>query len=337
MTTSNAPRFGVSYFGNRYPHHARADIQAIAAAGCSFVVLVMSESDLRWNPGTMRELVEIAREAGLEPWLTAWAIGGVFGGETASYAIGEHPEACQRDNHGGHVAALCPRQPTFRALMEQWLDVAASTGVQIVQWDEPQLALPFRSGAQRYSCCCAACQAAFQAEYGKPLPQIATAESERFSDDLLAELIAWLVGAAQARGLESAVVLLPDENYDPVRARQAAELPGVRYFGSTPFWIRNGITPQGMPEYLTAWAELMVQATTGTAAEPFAWVQAFDVPAGREIDIEQAIGVLVAGGVRTVSVWSYLACVAMSGLACEDPDAAWSAIVRGFAQAGTPA
>jgi hypothetical protein len=330
MSESETPRFGVSYFGNRYPHHARQDMRAIAEAGCGFVVLVMSESDLRWNPGTMTELVAIARAEGLEPWLTAWAIGGVFGGETASYAVGEHPEACQRDSNGQYLPALCPRQPAFRALMESWLDVAAATGVRIVQWDEPQVALPFRSGAAPYACRCGHCQAAFQERFGAEMPPESTPEVELFVDDLLSELIDWLAAAAWERGLESAVVLLPDENYDSVRARAAAELPGVRYFGSTPFWIRNGVRPDGIPAYLESWAALMLDATRGTLAEPFVWIQAFDVPGGREQDIELAVDVLVRSGVRTITSWSYLACVAMSGLACEDPEAAWDAISRAY-------
>jgi hypothetical protein len=339
MPEGDPPRFGVSYFGNRYPHHAREDMRAIAEAGCSckFVVLVMSESDLRWNPETMAVLVQIAGENGLEPWLTAWAIGGVFGGETASYAIGEHPEACQRGSDGRHLPALCPRQPVFRRLMEEWLDVAAASGVRVVQWDEPQLALPFRAGASIYACRCAACAHAFEARFGTAMPDVSTAEVELFQDDLLSELVAWLVAAARERGLESAVVLLPDENYDPARARAVAELPGVRYFGSTPFWIRNGVEPAGIAPYLASWAALMHEATAGTPAEPFVWIQAFGIPAGREREIELAVEVLVNSGVGTIAVWSYLACVAMSGLACEDPEAAWAATVRAFSKSGRAA
>jgi hypothetical protein len=334
MAEPASPRFGVSYFGNRYPHHAREDMRAIAAAGCSFVVLVMSESDVRWNPETMAELVQIARDFGLEPWLTAWAIGGVFGGETASYAVGEHPEACQRGSDGRHLPALCPRQPVFRRLMEEWLDVAAASGVRVVQWDEPQLALPFRAGTSIYACHCAACAQAFEARFGAAMPEVATAEVELLQDDLLSELTAWLVAAALDRGLESAVVLLPDENYDPVRARAAAELPGVRFFGSTPFWIRNGVAPDGIAQYLAWWAESMKEATAGLRAEQFVWIQAFDVPAGREREIELAVEVLVDAGLKTIAVWSYRACVAMSGLACEDPQEAWAATVRAFSKAG---
>ena len=82
-------RFAVSYFGNRYPHHARQDLPAIAATGADIVVHVMSEADLRWNPATLAELIAIGRESGLQPWLIPWALGGVFGGESASYAVAE--------------------------------------------------------------------------------------------------------------------------------------------------------------------------------------------------------------------------------------------------------
>ncbi|MCA9878416.1 MAG: hypothetical protein KC442_11560, partial [Thermomicrobiales bacterium] len=235
MPEETTPRLAVSYFGNRYPQHARADMAALAQAGVDDVVLVMSESDVRWNPGTMTQLAQIAREAGLAPWLTAWAIGGVFGGETASYAVGEHPAACQRDSAGRHVPALCPRQQPFRDVMLAWLDAAAASGVRTVQWDEPQLATPFKAGAERYGCCCDACRAAFRERFGKAMPPVATAETEQLAADLLTDVVTWLVAEARRRGLASAVVLLPDENYDAAHAATMAALPGVSYFGSTPF------------------------------------------------------------------------------------------------------
>ena len=331
MPERTRPRLAVSYFGNRYPGHARQDMQALVGAGAETVVLVMSESDLRWNPGTIAELVQIAQGAGLEPWLTAWAIGGVFGGETASYAVGEFPEACQRDNNGAHLPALCPRQEPFRRVMRAWMDVAVASGVRTVQWDEPQLALPFKAGAERYGCCCEVCQSAFRVQYGTDLPPVATAASERFFADLLTEIVRWLVAEARQRGLESAIVLLPDENYDASHAAAMAALPGVSYFGSTPFTLRNGVASADIPNYLQDWAEQGNAATQGTPARTYAWVQAFDVAAGQEDDIALAITSLADAGVDLVAVWSYRACEAMSGLACETPDAAWDAVLTGFA------
>ncbi len=80
----SSPRLGLSYFGNRYPGHARDDVRAIAGTGASIIDHVMSEEDLRWNPGTIAELAKISRDAGLETWLAPWGLAGAFGGEAGS-------------------------------------------------------------------------------------------------------------------------------------------------------------------------------------------------------------------------------------------------------------
>ena len=336
MTDPSVIRLGVSYFGNRYVHHAREDLRAIAGTGASFVVHVMSEADLRWNPGTIADLVAAGREVRLRPWLTPWAVGGVFGGEAASYAVGEHPEACQRASDGRHLPALCPRQPVFRALMEQWLDAAVAAGAEVVQWDELHLALPYQEGTEIWACRCDACQEAFAARFGGPMPETANANVSEFFDHLMRETLAWLVGAARARGLESSIVFLANESYDPALWRAVSAMDGVRYLGSTAFWLFYGIPADEVEPYIAGWADRIVAATAGTQAEAMGWVQAFGVPAGREREIERATAALIDGGITTVAVWSYLACAAMSGLAADDPDAAWDAVVRAFARAGGP-
>ena len=330
MSDATPPRLGVSYFGNRYPHHAREDLRTMASIGTSFVVHVMSEADLRWNPRTMAELVQIGHEFGLQPWLTPWAVGGVFGGESASYAVGEHPGACQRTSDGRHLPALCPRQPVFRSLIEAWIDAAAVAGAEVVQWDELHLALPYRGGATPWACRCDACQGAFLSRFGKPMPGSVTPDVETFLDDLLTDTLAWMVDAARIRGLDSSIVLLANESFDPALWGAAASLPGVRYFGTTAFWLFYGILTADMESYLSLWAERVLEATTGTDAEPMGWVQAFGVPGEREAEVERAIEILRDTGVTTIAVWSYLACVAMSGLAPDDPAAVWAAVERGF-------
>jgi hypothetical protein len=323
---------GVSYFGNRYPHHARRDLEAIAASGASFVVHVMSEADVRWNPGTMAELVKIGRELGLQPWLSPWAVGGVFGGESASYAVAEHPEACQRGSDGRYLPALCVRQPVFRVLMTEWMDAAVAAGAEVVQWDELHLLLPHRAGAEPWACRCKACQDAFQERFGDAMPEIWTPRIETFVDDLLSGTLAWMVAEARQRGLTSSIVLLADASYDAAFWRAAASLDGVGFFGSTAFWLFYGIPADGVEAYTSLWADRITAATAGTRAESMGWVQGFAVPAGREDEIDRVVDTLVASGIETIAVWSYLACVAMSALAADDPDATWDAVVRSFAR-----
>ena len=332
MTDAASPRLGASYFGNRYRRHARQDMRNMAAIGASFVVHVMSEADLRWNPGTMADLVRIGNDYSLHPWLTPWAVGGVFGGETPSYAVGEYPEACQRASDGRHLPALCPRHPVFRALIENWIDTAAAAGAEIVQWDELHLALPYRGSVTPWACRCDGCQEAFRMRFGEPMPETVTPEVQTFLDDLISDTLAWMVDGARGRGLQSSIVLLANEGYDPAQWRAAASLPGVRYFGTTAFWLFYGVPQTEMDTYLSLWAGRILEATAGSDAEPLGWIQAFAIPAGREPEIEQAMETLVKSGVTTIAVWSYLACVAMSGLAADDPEAAWAAVERAFAR-----
>jgi len=340
---SNRPRVpvsrGVSYFGNRYPSHARADLRSMADAGATYVVHVMSEADLRWNPANLARLLSIGRGFGLEGWLAPWGLAGVFGGEAPSYAVAEHPDASQRDNQGNPLPALCPRRPAFEALMERWLDAAAATGATVVMWDEPHLALPRGGVDSRWACRCPACQEAFATRFGVVMPGEHTADVSAFVGELLVATLTGLVRRAADRGLGSAVVLLADEQYDAEDWRAAASLPGVRYFGTTPYWFFSGIGASEMDEFVRRWSRRVVAATDGLSAEPLAWVQAFGVPAGREPEIERAVGLMVEEGIRSTAVWSYRACEAMSELAADDPDRAWRAVVRAFASlpsAGQP-
>ncbi|HET7092151.1 MAG TPA: hypothetical protein VFI22_01705 [Thermomicrobiales bacterium] len=336
MAESGPIRLGVSYFGNRYPAHAERDLATMAAMGADDVVHVMSEADLRWNPGTIRQLVDLGRAHGLSSWLAPWGVGGVFGGEAASYAVGEHPDACQHDNRGAPLPALCPRQPAFWALLDAWLDAVVAAGADTVLWDEPHLAA---SGAPdgRWACRCEACQAAFRDRIGTAMPVELSADVQSLVRDLLDATLARLVEAARRRGLASAVVFLADDTYDPDRWRAAASLPGVRWFGATPYWLFHGVPPAAMPDYVRDWAKRIVAATDGLPAAPLAWLQAFQVPAGREAEIEHAAAIYAAAGVRALAVWAYLACVAMSGLAPDDPVAVWAAVERAFAALRSPA
>jgi hypothetical protein len=337
---------GVSYFGNRYPAHARADLEQMAAAGVTYVVHVMTEEDLRWGPETVAQLVAIGDELGLESWLDPWGLGGVFGGETASYAVMEHPTACQRTNRGKHKPALCPRRAEFRELMDRWLEAAAASGVSVCLWDEPHLfILRHQRSDARWSCRCPSCQRAFAKRFGAPMPVAWMPETRLFTEDLIAETISWLIAAANRRNLGSAVVLLPDEEYyEPGLWRAVATLPGVRALGTDPYWFDFPADPLVNAAYIRRWSERTVAATHGLPVVPMGWLQAFRVPAGREAEIAWAADLMVASGIESIAAWAYQGCAAMSRLAADDPEAVWGVLAASFrdlqlrplAQAGSP-
>jgi hypothetical protein len=219
--------------------------------------------------------------------------------------------------------------------MGRWLDAAAESGAEVVQWDEPHLALPHRGGTERWACRCRACDEAFRERFGDAMPGSWEPRVESFVDGLLTDTLAWLVADAAARGLESSVVLLADEGFSPAAWRAAAALPGVGYFGCTPYWLFYGVPSAEMPAYVRRWGDRVAAATAGTAAEPLGWVQAFQVPRGREGEVERAALELAGAGMRAIAVWSFLACAPMSALAADDPEATWDAVLRAFACLGT--
>ncbi len=325
------PRLGLSYFGNRYPGHAREDLQAIAATGASIVDHVMSEEDLRWNPGTIGDLVATSRELGLETWLAPWGLGGVFGGEAASYAVMEAPEQCQRDHRGNHLPALCFNQPAFRELFIAWLDAAAAAGVDVVTWDEPHLALPAPAQAgDRWACRCAICQELFAGQFGKPMPEAWDDDVASFCNQTINQTLDFLIGAAAERGLDSAVIFLPDDVAGDHGWKELAANPHVRYLGVSPYWILQGIPAAEFEPWLRRWCRMIVAATTGGNAKSLAWIQAFSVPAGREDELAAGMEIMRDEGIETICAWSYHACEAMSGLTPDQPERVWSVVQQGF-------
>ncbi len=321
------PPLGVAYFGNRYPGHARADLAEMAGLGATIVVHTFSEADLRWNPETMTELIAAGRDLGIGAWCTPWGVGGVFGGEAASYAVMEHPEATQRDRTGAALPALCFAQEPFRELVTRWLDACVAAGASTVVWDEPHLALPVpRNPEDRWSCRCAVCQQRFEDRHGFPMPDDWTGQLADFQHDSTMDALDWMIAEADRRGLESALVLLPDEAIGDRGWRELATKPGVRWFGATPYWFFQQVSPADFEDYLRRWCQRMRWATEGSTAGTVGWIQAFGVPVGREMELARGIEIMDEMEIDMIAVWAFRACEAMSTLAPEDPRRVWEIV-----------
>lgn len=321
------PPLGIAYFGNRYAGHARADLAEMAELGATTVVHTFSEADLRWNPATMTELIGIGRALGLDAWCTPWGLGGIFGGEAASYAVMMHPEATQRDQRGAPLPALCLNQPPARTLVEHWLDACALAGASVVTWDEPHLALgPPVSARGDWSCRCDVCQRLYAERFGAPMPAEWTETVAAFQHASIVAALEWMIAEANRRGLQSGLVLLPDEQTGDRDWRTLAMLPGVRWFGVTPYWLYQQVPPAEIEAYLRRWCRRMQTAATGLPVRTVGWIQAFSVPAGRESELTRGIEIMDEEGIDMIAIWAYRACAAMSALAPDDPARVWSTI-----------
>jgi len=118
MTTA----FGTAYFGVRDPDHARADLLAMAASGYGWVLLPMTQDDAVWEGSTFRLLVDLARDAGLEPIVSLWG-GDDFGGEgiAGPLSVADWIERA-RDTGATklHVDEPKGRRATIEEVLDRW-------------------------------------------------------------------------------------------------------------------------------------------------------------------------------------------------------------------------
>ncbi len=102
--------FGCAYFG-RDPRHAPADIADMRSEGFTWVVLPCSEERMRFDAAGVRDIVQAAKDAGLETYVSPWGVGTIFGGE----GVGTTPKAAWT-----------------------WLEAAIGCDPHGIYWDEPK-------------------------------------------------------------------------------------------------------------------------------------------------------------------------------------------------------
>jgi hypothetical protein len=168
--TVEHPRTGVAYFGNRFPGHARADLRRIAPV-CDYIVHTVSETDFYFHKRALEQIVGDSRRLGLEVWVDPWGLGGVFGGESFSKFLLDHPGAWQVLSDGRRAPAACLRRREFRDFVREWLDVVRSLGAQTVFWDEPHVHFHWDLEWEGiYGCVCGLCRETFRGAHGRDLP-----------------------------------------------------------------------------------------------------------------------------------------------------------------------
>lgn len=309
-------KFGVSYFGNRILRHAAKDLKGLKQSGFGFVVHTFSENDLLFYAATMKEMVRLTREAGMEAWLDPWGVGRVFGGEAFSYWAARFPEICQRDRAGNPVPAACPNHPKFWELMFGWVEAAAETGARWVFWDEPHF---FTSAFIPYPekprvCFCEHCR---ERRAGRGMEEFLAASVAEFLSGLMAE--------AARRGLKNAVCLLPPEiDPQPVPWEGVARDPNLHNLGTDPYWMLVDRPPE---EYVAEYGRKVKALARPRKLATHLWIQGFKVPKGREKEIRVAVEAAVESGVTAVAFWGFDACGHMSAIAPDDPAATWKAIL----------
>lgn len=352
---------GVSYFNERTLRHVREDLRDMVEHGCTYVVHCLTEGDLLWYRDTMRDVVEATHDAGLEAWLDPWAVMGIFGGESLSRFLLDHPEAWQVDTSGRRYPAACPNHPETRRYMREWIRACADIGGDVVFWDEPHFAgaaaETLRAGG--YACYCDWCQQKFRRSARRPMPPVMNEEVRRFRELFLLEFLTEMCGEAKRLGLRNALCLIPTDfeaagltdyaarvknwwkRLGVTRERPwlefgiadwdaAASIAGLDIFGCDPYWFAAKAEPE---PFVRAFSRRAVAIAREHGLQSQIWVQAFSVPEGREAELAMGVRVAVEEGATHVAAWSYRGTESMSAIRCARPDVVWETLGRAFRQA----
>jgi hypothetical protein len=318
-------KLAASYFGNRIPRHARADMQALRALGFDRVVHTFCENDLAFYPGTMREIVAISHDCGLEAQLDPWGVARIFGGEAFSRWIVEDDDLRQRGPSGRPLAGACLNHPRLRERMREWIEAAARTGARWVFWDEPHWVHRGPGNPDGEPCVCRHCL-----ERGGDLTSAPPEALERFRGESILRLLGELVRDATQAGLASSVCVLPQgvSGQPALDWGSIAGLPGVAEFGTDPYWDAfRMLEPAARDRFIDVNAEAARRACRAARIPCMLWVQAFRIPRDREADLFEGTRRLLAHSPEAVAIWGFEACAHMSELASERPEIVWQGLI----------
>ena len=324
--------FGVSYFGNRMVNHYRNwDLPEIVDSGCTFVVHTVSEEDLEFYLGTIKELVNVTHESGLAVYLDPWGVGGVFGGEAFSNFLVQNLDAWQIGINGNPLPSACLRNTKFRKFMHRWMEAAVSLGPDGIFWDEPHLFSTTSLGGSYLdtSCWCLECRKEFNERFGKQMPREIDHDVSEFREESIVRFLSEVCAFTATKGIKNAVCLRAEDE-TPIGSRyweKIAQIDGIDILGVTPFWRLQGRELNGWVKF---WAERVTDICRPVGIESQVWLQGFLIPAGFEEEISQAADIAVSVGVKNLAMWGFGGCAHISAMHSARPERVWSTMASVF-------
>ncbi|MEN9352818.1 MAG: hypothetical protein RL318_143 [Fibrobacterota bacterium] len=330
---------GFSYFGVRNPEHVRTDMQRMVREGNTLVLHTWSEDDQSYYKGTMKEIVALSREEGLEVYVNPWAVGRIFGGEANSELIARHPECRQYFNDGTPTPAACLNHPAVIEYLEEWTRSVCETQVDTIFWDEPHYF--FRKGREElWACHCPVCRELFQQRFGRPMPIQFTEDVKTFREECIEGLLARLTGFVHKFGKRNCVCLLPDHfNAGTSDWDRIAALPCVDELSTDPYW-EMGDSAERVQELYETYSRRVVDVARRHGKANQVWIKNYRITQAEEGHVELATRLACEAGCENVMSWSWRGSPYLSWLSSERPEEVHARQLAAFAtaaQGGYPA
>jgi hypothetical protein len=315
---------GISYFGVRNPEWVRKDMKAIKEAGFNYVLHTFAEEDLQYYPQTMKEIIALSREEGLEVYVNPWGVGRVFGGEAYTELAARNSEMAQVSLDGKPLVAACPNSPAFREYMQKWLKFVCESEVETIFWDEPHFY--FEKNKSISACSCSNCSSLYKEQSGKEIPNVLNNEFNAFRQKSLISFLSFLTEEVHKLGKRNSICLLPPwfpaglENWDEV-----ARLPFVDEIGSDPYW-EKGDTLEKVIETYSEISLRIANLAKKHGKEAQMWVKNYHIEAGTEHFAAEATKIALNAGIKNIFAWSYLGSKYMDCLRSDNPELVWETL-----------
>ena len=329
-------KLGSSYFGNRIVKHVRKDMEELATHNFNQVIHCFNENDFWFYKETMKEIVDISHDLGLEVQVDPWGVGGIFGGEAFTVFVPRNWDAAQVLSDGSKAAVACPNQPAFRKFMHEWVESALYIGADYVFWDEPHFYIPswVKGKEGVWGCTCDACKEKYQEMYGADMSTTElTPEVIEFRQKCIAEFLEEMFEQVTDAGKKNCLCVFPTD--DPTHGISdwniVTSIKGLHQFGSDPYWV---VDKSKVPRTMVKeFSDKVMEQCQKNNLENQIWIQGFKISSGKEEDVQTAIETALECGITNLAVWGFHACGHMSYIACDNSEKVWNIICRSFGTA----
>lgn len=325
-------KIGTSYFGNRILRHVKQDMEQLVKQGFNLVVHTFNENDMLFYHSTMKDIVQISKDAGLEVQLDPWGVGKVFGGESFSNFVACNLDAVQILSDDKPAGMACPMNPKFRAFMIEWIEMALSFEPDMIFWDEPHFCIPNWLGSRpnQWGCRCSYCQEHFREKFGKEMPKEKTDETNAYIEWGIHDFLTFVIGESFKRGGKNNLCLLPHDEGTTGAINcwdSFASIPGLQCLGTDPYF-----SLQKLPfSHVEKFSKIAKAAADKYGLDCQIWHQGFKIPAGEEEMQGKAVQTTYECGITNQAVWGFEACDHMAWIRPDNPEKLWKIFIDNFA------
>ena len=208
----------------------------------------------------------------------------------------------------------CMNHPALLGRAREMVDRCVAAGYDGFFWDEPTV----------QDCYCAHCREKYRETLGGELRAATPEQLEQFRLLSIAGYVATMSEyvKSQSAGLETATCVMPT---DRAAWEITACITALDTFGSDPYWLCFNQPPAWVSQNTRPVLDLCRRY----GKRSLMWLQGWNVPAGREAEIEEAARLIAAQAPDALYTWSYLGGQGTNET-CADPAQAWAAIGRAY-------